>query len=103
MLKRLRLDLSCGLDGVPSCSRKLHLDDYLKDTPEFPTVVGMLLRARTQNLVDFDGEMLFQRRDVYVVITFLCMPEDIQNDSDAVLEYFCKTSPFGCHPAYYIL
>ena len=53
---------------------------------------GMLLRARKQNLVDFEGEMLFQRRDVNVVITFLRMPEDIQNDSDAVLEYFCKTS-----------
>ena len=52
----------------------------------------MLLRARKQNLVDFQGEMLFQRRDVNVVITFLRMPEDIQNDSDAVLEYFCKTS-----------
>ena len=43
-------------------------------------VVGMLLRARKQNLVDFEGEMLFQRRDDNVVITLL--PEDIQNDSD---------------------
>ncbi|CAH3194902.1 unnamed protein product, partial [Porites evermanni] len=45
-------------------------------------VVGMLLRARKQNLVDFEGEMLFQRRDDNVVITLLRMPEDIQNDSD---------------------
>ena len=45
-------------------------------------VVGMLLRARKQNLVDFEGEMLFQRRDDNVVITLLHMPEDVQNDSD---------------------
>ena len=45
-------------------------------------VVGMLLRARKQNLVDFEGEMLFQRRDDNVVITLLRMPEDVQNDSD---------------------
>ena len=30
----------------------------------------------------FEGEMLLQRRDDNVVITFLRMPEDIQNDSD---------------------
>ena len=49
LLKRLRLDLSCGLDGVSSCKwvtnsqmeqSQLHLDDYLKDTPKFPTVVS---------------------------------------------------------------
>ena len=45
-------------------------------------VVGMLLRARKQTLVDFEGEMLFQRRDDNVVITLLRMPEDVQNDSD---------------------
>ena len=45
-------------------------------------VVGMLLRARKQNLVDFEGEMLFQRRDDNVVITLLRMPENVQNDSD---------------------
>ena len=42
----------------------------------------MLLRARKQNLVDFEGEMLFQRRDDNVVITLLRMPEDMRNDSD---------------------
>ena len=30
----------------------------------------------------FEGEMLLQRLDDNVVITFLRMPEDIQNDSD---------------------
>ncbi|KAG8181752.1 hypothetical protein JTE90_028290 [Oedothorax gibbosus] len=34
-------------------------------------VVGLLLRARKQGLVHFEGEMLFQRRDDDVVITLL--------------------------------
>ena len=45
-------------------------------------VVGMLLRARKQKLVDFEGEMLFQRRDDDVIITLLRMPEDVDNDSE---------------------
>ena len=45
-------------------------------------VVGMLLRARKQNLVHFEGEMLFQRRDDDVIITLLHMPEEVENDSD---------------------
>ena len=31
-------------------------------------VVGLLLRARKHGLVDFPGEMLYQRRDDHVVI-----------------------------------
>lgn len=34
-------------------------------------VVGILLRARKQGLVDFEGEMLWQGRDDHVVITLL--------------------------------
>ncbi|KAF2895630.1 hypothetical protein ILUMI_10540 [Ignelater luminosus] len=34
-------------------------------------LVGMLLRARKQNLVDFEGEILFQRRDDDVPIVLL--------------------------------
>ena len=45
-------------------------------------VVGMLLRARKQNLVHFEGEMLFQRRDDDVIITLLHMPEEVENDDD---------------------
>lgn len=45
-------------------------------------VVGMLLRARKQNLIDFEGEMLFQRRDDDVIITLLHMPEEVENDAD---------------------
>lgn len=45
-------------------------------------VVGMLLRARKQNLVHFEGEMLFQKRDDDVIITLLHMPEEVENDSD---------------------
>lgn len=34
-------------------------------------LVGILLRARKQGLVEFDGEMLWQGRDDHVVITLL--------------------------------
>lgn len=34
-------------------------------------VVGLLLRARKHKLVDFEGEILFQRRDVDVPIMML--------------------------------
>uniref|UniRef100_A0A8C5MI73 Actin-binding Rho-activating protein n=1 Tax=Leptobrachium leishanense TaxID=445787 RepID=A0A8C5MI73_9ANUR len=34
-------------------------------------VVGILLRARKHNMVDFPGEMLWQGRDDYVIITLL--------------------------------
>ena len=45
-------------------------------------VVGMLLRARKQNLVHFEGEMLFQRRDDGVIITLLHMSDEVENDSE---------------------
>lgn len=38
-------------------------------------LVGMLLRARKQGLVMFEGEMLYQRRDDHVVIYCLHVPE----------------------------
>ncbi|CAL1542626.1 unnamed protein product [Lymnaea stagnalis] len=38
-------------------------------------LVGMLLRARKQGLVTFEGEMLYQRRDDNVIITCLSVPE----------------------------
>ncbi|KAK7493471.1 hypothetical protein BaRGS_00015371 [Batillaria attramentaria] len=38
-------------------------------------LVGMLMRARKQKLVEFEGEMLFQRRDDHVVIRCLRVPE----------------------------
>ncbi|XP_039250361.1 actin-binding Rho-activating protein-like [Styela clava] len=34
-------------------------------------LVGILIRARKRNLVDFDGEMLWQRRDDDVIITLI--------------------------------
>lgn len=46
-------------------------------------LVGMLSwRARKQNLIHFEGEMLFQRRDDDVIITLLHMPEEVENDTD---------------------
>ncbi|KAL5008480.1 hypothetical protein ScPMuIL_014061 [Solemya velum] len=38
-------------------------------------VVGILIRARRQNLLLFEGEMLYQRQDEGVVITLLTLPE----------------------------
>lgn len=43
-------------------------------------VVGILLRARKHGLVDFEGEMLFQRRDDNKIITLF--PADWSDDED---------------------
>ncbi len=40
----------------------------------------MLLRARRQGLVEFTGEMLFQRRDDAVLIRLLKSPEQLLED-----------------------
>lgn len=40
-------------------------------------LVGMLIRARKQGLVAFEGEMLFQRRDDNVLITLLKSPDEL--------------------------
>ena len=34
-------------------------------------LVGILMRARKQGIVDFEGEMLWQRRDDHVIITMM--------------------------------
>lgn len=41
-------------------------------------VVGMLLRARKHRMVDFEGEMLYQRRDEDVIITLLLSDEELK-------------------------
>lgn len=41
-------------------------------------VVGILLRARKYNLVDFEGECLFQRQDDHVPIILMKPMEDIR-------------------------
>lgn len=38
-------------------------------------VVGMLMRARKQELLDFEGEMLWQRRDDDKIITLYHVPD----------------------------
>lgn len=43
-------------------------------------VVGILLRARKHGLVDFEGEMLFQRRDDNKIITLF--PADWSDDEE---------------------
>ena len=45
-------------------------------------LVGMLMRARKQKLVDFEGEMLFQRRDDDVLIYLLQMPDELIADTE---------------------
>jgi len=37
----------------------------------------MLLRARKQGLIQFEGEMLFQRRDDHVTIHLMALPEQL--------------------------
>jgi hypothetical protein len=41
-------------------------------------VVGMLIRARKYGLVDFEGEMLYQRQDDQKIITLLYPLEEIR-------------------------
>lgn len=43
-------------------------------------LVGMLMRARKQGLIDFQGEMLFQRRDDDVQIKLIKMPDELEID-----------------------
>jgi len=43
-------------------------------------VVGILMRARRQGYVSFEGEMLFQRRDDHVIIRLVRSPEDLEAD-----------------------
>jgi hypothetical protein len=45
-------------------------------------VVGMLMRARRQGLVQFEGEMLFQRRDDDVIIRLVRTPDELLEDVD---------------------
>ena len=55
-------------DGTSTVTFRRLFDRYTRISNK---VVGMLLRARKQNLVHFEGEMLFQRRDDDVIITLL--------------------------------
>ena len=41
-------------------------------------LVGILMRARRHKLIQFEGEMLFQRRDDHVVIRLVEMPSEEQ-------------------------
>lgn len=66
-------------DGTFSVTFRRLFDRYTRISNK---VVRMLLRARKQNLVHFEGEMLFQRRDDDVIITLLHMPEELENDPE---------------------
>jgi hypothetical protein len=41
-------------------------------------VVGMLIRARKYGLVDFEGEMLYQRQDDQKIVTLLYPLDEIR-------------------------
>ena len=43
-------------------------------------LVGMLMRARKQGLLDFEGEMLFQRRDDDVIVRLLRSPVELREE-----------------------
>lgn len=55
-------------------------------------LVGMLLRARKQKLIDFEGEMLFQRRDEHVVIRLLRAPNELRAEIEQ------KSAELAKHP-----
>jgi len=48
--------------------------------------VGILLRARKHKLVDFEGEMLYQRRDDNVPVFLLKPIKEIRSEMDAKIE-----------------
>lgn len=58
-------------------------------------VVGILLRARKHGLVDFEGEMLYQRRDDDVVIRLLRPIADIHREMgyDPALAQLPRSTP----------
>ncbi len=41
-------------------------------------VVGMLIRARKYGIVDFEGEMLYQRQDDHKIVTLLYPLDEIR-------------------------
>lgn len=68
--------LMCNIKLIGSIDRNGHysvrfgklFNHYVKISNK---LVGILMRARKQGLLDFEGEMLWQRRDDNVVITLL--------------------------------
>uniref|UniRef100_A0AC34RPR3 Costars domain-containing protein n=1 Tax=Panagrolaimus sp. JU765 TaxID=591449 RepID=A0AC34RPR3_9BILA len=67
--------------GKPGTSGKVEItfkDLFNVYTYISDKVVGILLRARKHNMVTFEGEMLFQRRDDHVIITLLLTQDDIK-------------------------
>jgi len=53
----------------------------------------MLMRARRQGLVEFPGEMLFQRRDDDVIIRLVKSPEQLADDVEK------RKTDLRSHPA----
>ena len=66
-------------DGTVSVTFGVLFDAYTRLSNK---LVGMLLRARKQGLVAFEGEMLYQRRDDDVPIRLLCRPTELKEDVD---------------------
>ncbi|KAJ8688470.1 hypothetical protein QAD02_024265 [Eretmocerus hayati] len=62
----------------------VHINDKL---------VGLLLRARKQKLVDFEGECLFQRRDDHVPIFLIRPIDEIRREYRQRLDEMAKEIP----------
>ncbi|XP_011499633.1 PREDICTED: actin-binding Rho-activating protein-like [Ceratosolen solmsi marchali] len=62
----------------------VHINDKL---------VGLLLRARKQKLIDFEGECLFQRRDDHVPIYLIKPIEEIRTTFRQKLEEMSREIP----------
>lgn len=59
-------------DGTCTISFGELFDTYITISNK---LVGILVRARRQNLLTFEGEMLYQRQDEAVIVTLIVMPE----------------------------
>lgn len=71
------------------CFSLLQIYNYISDK-----VVGILLRARKHKLLEFEGEMLYQRRDDDVPIFLLRPIKDIRQELNAKIEDIKRgTSP----------
>ena len=64
-----------NMDGTYIVSFGFLFDMYTKISNK---LVGMLLRARRQKLIEFEGEMLYQRRDDNVIIKIVKIPKELE-------------------------
>ncbi len=85
-----------SINSIPKITKKkswkqiyTHINDKL---------VGLLLRARKHKLLDFEGEVLFQRRDDDVPVCMLKPIKEIKEILDAKVEEVRRSVSPNPHP-----